>query len=67
MRSPNLITGTKRKNGYSQSSLNEEGVFKTSRGKFVVKVLSRGRITSLGEPFDDKQEAIDTFNNLKKK
>ena len=66
MRSPNLITGTKRKNGYSQSSLNEEGVFKTSRGKFVVKVMQDGKVTSLGEPLDTKREAIEKFNNYKK-
>lgn len=67
MRSPNLIKGTRRKNGYSQKSLNEEGVFKTSRGLFIVKVMQSGKRITIGEPFTNKKEAITTFNNYKNK
>ena len=36
------------------------------RGLFVVKVMQNGKVTSLGEPFETKKEAIETFNNYNK-
>lgn len=63
MRNSNLIKGTRCKNTYTYSSNNDVGVFKTARGKYVVKVKQGSRIVILGEPLDTKKEAIETFNN----
>ncbi len=65
MRSKNLITGVRRKNSYSYDAKNEEGVFKTAQGKYIVKVTKSNKAVTIGNPLDSKKEAIALYNQFK--
>ena len=66
MRSKNLAFGTTRGKGYTINQIQEEGVFKTKQGKFIVKVIDGKRYKTLSQR-DNQKDALTDFNTFKGK